>query len=84
MEHCGLHCLKIERIGVTVGGETLLRDVSLHAHCGELTAVIGRNGAGKSTLLKAILGEFPHTGKVDFSGHGGAPAAGKPRIGYVP
>lgn len=84
MEHCGLHCLKIERIGVTVDGETLLRDVSLHAHCGELTAVIGRNGAGKSTLLKAILGELPHTGKVDFSGHGGAPAAGKPRIGYVP
>ena len=84
MEHCGLHCLKIEHIGVTLGGETLLRDVSLHAHCGELTALIGRNGAGKSTLLKAILGELPHTGKVDFSGHDGAPAAGKPRIGYVP
>ena len=77
MEHCGLHCLKIEHIGVTLGGETLLRDVSLHAHCGELTALIGRNGAGKSTLLKAILGELPHTGKVDFSGHDGAPAAGK-------
>ena len=84
MEHCGLHCLKIEHIGVTLGGETLLRDVSLHAHCGELTALIGRNGAGKSTLLKASLGELPHTGKVDFSGHDGAPAAGKPRIGYVP
>ena len=84
MEHCGLHCLKIDHIGVTLGGETLLRDVSLHAHCGELTALIGRNGAGKSTLLKAILGELPHTGKVDFSGHDGAPAAGKPRIGYVP
>lgn len=84
MEHCGLHCLKIEQIGVTLGGEVLLRDVSLHAHCGELTALIGRNGAGKSTLLRAILGELPHTGKVDFSGHGGVPTAGKPRIGYVP
>lgn len=84
MDHCGLHCLKIEHIGVSLGGEVLLRDVSLHAHCGELTAVIGRNGAGKSTLLKAILEELPHTGKVDFSGHGGAPTAGKPRVGYVP
>ena len=81
---CGLHCLKIHHIGVCLGGETLLQDVNLHAHCGELTAVIGRNGAGKSTLLKAILGELPHTGRVEFSGHGGVPSPRKPRIGYVP
>ena len=82
--HCGLHCLKINHIGVRLGGETLLQDVNLHAHCGELTAIIGRNGAGKSTLLKAVLGELPHTGTVEFSGHGGIPASRKPRIGYVP
>lgn len=81
---CGLHCLKIQHIGVERGGETLLRDVNLHAHCGELTAIIGRNGAGKSTLLKAILGEIAHTGKVEFSGHDGAPTPKRPRIGYVP
>lgn len=82
--HCGLHCLKINHIGVRLGGETLLEDVNLHAHCGELTAVIGRNGAGKSTLLRAILGEVSHTGGVEFSGHGGSPSPRKPRIGYVP
>ncbi len=81
---CGLHCLKIEHIGVTVGKERLLWDVNLHAHCGELTAIIGRNGAGKSTLLKAILGELPHTGTVAFSGPDNAPVARRPVIGYVP
>ena len=55
-----------------------------HAHCGELTAVIGRNGAGKSTLLKAILGEIPCEGRVTFSGHSGSPVSGRPRVGYVP
>lgn len=80
---CGLHCLKIQHITVTAGDSVILKDVSLHAHCGELTAVIGRNGAGKSTLLKAILGEIPHSGNVVFSGHDGCPA-GKLRIGYVP
>lgn len=84
MSNCGLHCLKINHITVRAGGETLVEDVSLHAHCGEITAVIGRNGAGKSTLFKAILGEMPHEGEVVFSGHNGTPAVKKPRIGYVP
>ena len=43
---CGLHCLKIQHIGVRVGETVILDDVNLHAHCGELTAIIGRNGAG--------------------------------------
>lgn len=81
---CGLHCLKIEHIGVRAGRDELLRDVNLHAHCGELTAIIGRNGAGKSTLLKAILGELPHSGTVSFGGHGSKPVERRPVIGYVP
>lgn len=85
MSGCGLHCLKINHIGVTSGETVLLDDVNLHAHCGELTAIIGKNGAGKSTLLKAVLGEIRHTGTVEFSGHNGIPVKGKrPRIGYVP
>lgn len=84
MSECGLHCLKINHITVQVGDAQLVRDVSLHAHCGEITAVIGRNGAGKSTLFKAILGEMPHKGEVVFSGHNGIPSGHEPRIGYVP
>ena len=84
MSHCGLHCLKIEHITVRASGETLVEDVSLHAHCGEITAVIGRNGAGKSTLFKAILDEIPHEGEVIFTGHNGAPSKQRPKIGYVP
>ena len=85
MSECRLHCLKISNIGVKVGDKVLLDNVNLHAHCGELTALIGRNGAGKSTLLKAILDEIRHTGRVEFSGHNGTPVKGqRPRIGYVP
>ena len=84
MSGCELHCLKIQHITVRAGDSLLLEDVNLHAHCGELTAVIGRNGAGKSTLLKAILGEIPSQGTVVFSGHSGSPVAGRPRVGYVP
>ena len=82
---CGLHCLKMEHITVRRGEAVLLQDVALHAHCGQLLAIIGRNGAGKSTLLKTILGELPYEGTLTFSGHDGAQLARrKPRIGYVP
>ena len=73
---CGLHCLKIQHISVAFGDNLLIRDVNMHAHCGELTAIIGRNGSGKTTLLKAILGEVKHTGNILFSGHDDTPVKG--------
>lgn len=63
---CGSHCIKINDIGVKFGDNVILEHVNLHIHCGKLTAIIGRNGAGKSTLIKAILGEIPHTGQIEF------------------
>ena len=60
---CGLHCTKINHMGVKFGKEVILKDVNIHVHCGQLTVIIGRNGAGKSTLLKAILGEVEHKRK---------------------
>lgn len=82
-ECCGLCCTKIENLGVTIGNTVILEDVSLHIHCGELTAIIGPNGAGKSTLIKALLGEIPHTGSLKFvqSDNG---LIKVPVMGYVP
>ena len=69
MSGCGLHCLKIQNITVKAGDRVLVDNVSLHAHCGELTAVVGRNGAGKSTLLRCIAGlEDPEEGEVWIDG----------------
>lgn len=61
-------CTKIENLSVKSGNEIILKDVNLHLHCGELTAIVGRNGAGKSTLLKALLGEIKHSGTITFEG----------------
>lgn len=80
---CGLCCTKIENFGVTFGNKTILENVNLHIHCGELTAIIGPNGAGKSTLFKSILGEVKHTGQLTFFDPKGI-HDGNPLIGYVP
>ena len=63
---CGFHCIKVKDLGVEIGDQVILEHVNLHIHCGSLTAIIGRNGAGKSTLIRAILGDIPHTGKIEF------------------
>lgn len=81
---CGrLCCTKIENLGVVLGKTQILREVNIHIHCGELTALIGTNGAGKSTLLKAVLGEISHSGKVQYIDAKGV-RSGHPLIGYVP
>ena len=75
-------CLRVENLSVRIGGESILSDVNLHVHCGELVALIGPNGAGKSTFLKAILGQRDYEGVIAFSEPG--QRSKKPRIGYVP
>ena len=75
-------CLRVENVSVTIGTDSILKDVNPHVHCGEMVALIGPNGAGKSTFLKAVLGEREYTGVIAFSEPG--QRSKKPRIGYVP
>jgi zinc transport system ATP-binding protein len=68
-------------VSVRLAGRTILRDVNLHIHCGQMAVIIGPNGGGKTTLLRTILGELPHDGTIINR------LAGSDRhlrIGYVP
>ena len=75
-------CLKVQNLSVAIGGDTVLQNVNLHVHCGQMVALIGPNGAGKSTLLKALLGQRDYDGTIVFSVPGQRRV--KARIGYVP
>ena len=46
--------IRLSNISLAYGSRTILRDLSLNLHSGELCALVGRNGAGKSTLLRAL------------------------------
>ena len=84
VQSCATHCCsRIHNLSVKIGSRILLDDVTLHLHCGELIGVVGPNGAGKSTLLRALIGEIPYTGKVEFLDTTGA-IHPSPKLGYVP
>ncbi len=52
-----------------VAGVHVLKDVSLHLHAGEVTAVVGPSGCGKSTLLYLLgLLDRPESGSIFFKG----------------
>ena len=80
---CKLCRVEVDKLTVSFGAQTPLKDVSLHIHCGELTALIGANGAGKTTLIRALLGQIEYTGTIRHLTSDGRPAADL-RTGYVP
>jgi zinc/manganese transport system ATP-binding protein len=76
--------LRLDGVGVRLGGRQVLSDVSFSLGKGEFTGIIGPNGAGKTTLLRVILGLLePSGGRVLIDGE---PLHGKDRatLGYVP
>lgn len=81
--------LKVENLTLHYGASQILHGISLTAHPGEVTAVMGTNGVGKTSLLKAIAGRHPYTdGTITLDGnpleHLNAAQAARAGIGYVP
>lgn len=47
---------RVKSVSKTFGGEEALRQVSMAAAPGSITALLGQNGSGKSTLVKILAG----------------------------
>ena len=56
--------IKVRDLTVTIGGTTILDDISLDIPHGHWTCLVGPNGAGKTTLLKALLGVREYSGSL--------------------
>lgn len=60
--------LKLDRLTIQYGALTVARDIDAQFEAGNIYTILGANGAGKSSLLKAIFGELPFSGTVDYQG----------------
>jgi iron complex transport system ATP-binding protein len=60
---------RLADVTIRRGRSTVLSDVALDVHAGELLAIVGPNGAGKSSLLAALSGDLrPSAGEVTVDG----------------
>ena len=70
------------------GKSHILQGVEMHIGAGEVVSLLGRNGVGRSTTVKAIMGEVPPHGTINFKGRNiaGLPSYKIARLGlgYVP
>ncbi len=77
--------------GLTCGyaGQTIVRDLDLHLHAGDIGCLLGPSGCGKTTTLRAIAGFEPvQGGSIEIDGEvisraGFTLAPEKRRIGMV-
>ncbi len=81
--------LQVEELNQYYGSSHTLRNVSLEAPTGAVTALLGRNGVGKTTLLKCLMGVLStSSGRVLLDGRDVSAMAphARARIGmaYVP
>lgn len=80
--------LEVRGLALRLGGETILRDIDLTVHAGEIHALVGANGAGKSSLAYAVMGcdgYRPDVGRMEFDGRdlSGMPMYERARLGIT-
>ena len=80
--------MDLDRVGMVLDGDPILRDLTFSVNQGEFLLVIGPNGAGKTTLLKAINGLLRLSrGTIRLFGQTLTPASAKrlrKRIAFLP
>ena len=80
--------ISVERLTLSLGGRTVVHDLSFTLASGRVVAIIGPNGAGKTSLIRAMAGLIPlQSGRILINDQpiDEIPQAERARrIGYLP
>jgi phospholipid/cholesterol/gamma-HCH transport system ATP-binding protein len=58
-----------DHVSISLGGRTILKDVSVEIEAGEIFCIMGRSGVGKSVMIKQLVGLLkPDAGAIRFEG----------------
>jgi len=68
--------LEVSDLSVSLGGRSVLKELTLSSESGQVLAIVGRNGAGKTTLLRALAGLQKYKGEITADGK-------RPELGMI-
>lgn len=61
--------IDINGIKKSFGSNTVLNNVNINIHSGDIMLIVGKNGAGKTTILRLLLGLYtPDAGNITIDG----------------
>lgn len=62
--------LDVQNLSKTIGGRTIVKDVSFQIKKGEIFGFLGPNGAGKTTTIRMLVGLIrPTSGQITIGGY---------------
>ena len=77
--------IEIQNLSHSLGGKTVLRDISLKITDNTILGIVGINGAGKSTLLRLLAGVYlPDAGSIAYDGRSPEDAETRKDIFFLP
>ena len=65
-------------VNLALGNTRILEDVSFTVRAGSFHCIVGANGGGKTSLIRSLIGQMPHSGRIDIHWQDGRVT------GYVP
>jgi len=65
-------------VNLALGNTRILEDVSFAVRAGSIHCIVGANGGGKTSLIRSLIGQMPHSGRIDIHWQDGRVT------GYVP
>ncbi len=65
-------------VNLSLGNTRILEDVSFSIRSGTIHCIVGANGGGKTSLIRSLVGQMPHSGRIEVSWPGARVT------GYVP
>jgi len=61
--------ISISKLNKSYGTKSVISNVDLAIHAGQIVGLVGPNGAGKTTCLQALLGLIDFEGDINVLGH---------------
>jgi zinc transport system ATP-binding protein len=70
--------IEFANVNLELGNTRILEDVSFTIRAGTIHCIVGANGGGKTSLIRSLVGQMPHSGRINIHWQEGRV------IGYVP
>ncbi len=61
--------IDFENVNLSLGATRILENITFRIESGSVHCIVGANGGGKTSLIRSMLGQMPHSGRIEIHWH---------------